>query len=266
MSLFKQIVEPFLSISSLMMALSLAGILLSFRRAWSRTGRSCLIANALIFLVVFCSPLAELLLSQLEAMYPPLLKPELCLGARYILVLSAYGVESSSTPITSNLSEETMFRLVEGIRIYHRVPGSRIVVAGGKLRKNEKSLGELMADFLISQHISPEDIITERFSRDTYQNLENSRQWIGREPFFLVTSAYHLRRAMAVAKKLGMNPIASPAFIETLQLHPPYVSASERVRRLLQALGFPSRGRLTLLERAIHEHVGFLWYRLTQRV
>ena len=108
MSLFKQIVEPFLSISSLMMALSLAGIVFSFRKAWSRTGRSCLIANALIFLVVFCSPLAELLLSQLEAMYPPLLKPELCLGARYILVLSAYGVESSSTPITSNLSEETM--------------------------------------------------------------------------------------------------------------------------------------------------------------
>ena len=85
---------------------------------------------------------------------------------------------------------------------------------------------------------------------------------LGTQPFVLVASACDLPRAMAVAHKLGMHPIAAPACIWTLQHH----AADLSVREALEGLTTPSLQRLPRLQWAFHEYVGYLWYKVLGRV
>jgi uncharacterized SAM-binding protein YcdF (DUF218 family) len=89
---------------------------------------------------------------------------------------------------------------------------------------------------------------------------------VGQKPFILVTSACHLRRAMAIAHKLGMTPVAAPACIWTLQEFPPGKPWSTWAIKVLKSFGYPSVARLGALQLAYHEYVGFIWYRLLGRL
>jgi uncharacterized SAM-binding protein YcdF (DUF218 family) len=198
----------------------------------------------------------------LEQRYEPLLKPETLGPVSWIVVLSAYGVDHPATPITSNLSEETLFRLTEAVRVYKRLPKARIVVSGGVLRPGEKPIAKLMAEFLWSIGIPQQDVLTEAESRDTYQNLLYTQKLVQNDKFFLVSSAYHLRRAMGVSQRLGMKAIPCPAYIQTMQYHASGLSWWEWNSDMLRSISLPSPGRLTLIQRAFHEYTGYAWYKL----
>ena len=86
------------------------------------------------------------------------------------------------------------------------------------------------------------------------------------EPFLLVTSAYHLRRAMGVSKRLSMKAIACPAYIQTPQHHPSGLSWWAWSRDMLLRVSLPAPGRLTLIQRAFHEYAGYRWYEYEGRI
>ncbi|MCI0419547.1 MAG: YdcF family protein, partial [Acidobacteria bacterium] len=226
MILLKHIFETCISPASIVTFFLLVALLLAVRHKNKnrRGAASCLALAASLQLLFLCTPLGEMLIGRLERQYSPLLEPEKFGAVPWIVVLSAYGVEHPATPITNNLSEETLYRLVEAVRLYKRVPKARLIVSGGVVRFGEKPIAELMAEFLLSMGIPAQDILTEGKSKDTYENLVNTQQLVGSDTFFLVTSAYHLRRAMAVAEHLNLKAIACPAYIQTLQHHPPQLS------------------------------------------
>lgn len=265
MRILKYILEFFLSPLGLLTLLLFGGLLLSLRKDHWISAKRWFTAAAILYFLFLCTPVGELAFGSLEQRYPALLNPETA-GARYIVILSAYAERSSNAPITSNLSEETLCRLVEGMRVYRRVPESKIVVSGGVVRRGDPSIAALMADFLVALGIPARDILIEGESQDTFENLRNSSRFVQQNPFYLVTSACHLRRAMAVAKKLKMKAIACPAQILTLQAHPAGRSWQQWAGDMARSISLPSTGRLKLIQLSFHEYVGYLWYRLLGRL
>ena len=101
-----------------------------------------------------------------------------------------------------------------------------------------------MAQFAGAEGVPQEDLLTEEDSQDTYENLLEVQKMLGSKPFVLVTSAYHLPRAMAIARKLHMHAIAAPAQIYTLQHFPAHMSWWAWSERVAQSFLRPSLRRL----------------------
>jgi uncharacterized SAM-binding protein YcdF (DUF218 family) len=266
MDILKLSLEIIFSPLSIMIMLLIAGVILSFSKRHLRLGRRILISGAVIYLIFMFSPIAEFLIRNLEKQYLPMLSPPASPKVDRIVILSAYGDGNPYFPITSNLSEEMLGRLAEGIRIYRQVPGARLIVSGGVINQEDEPLAKLMADFLRQMGVPAEDIALEAKSRNTYENLAEVRKLIGASPFILVTSACDLPRAVGVARKLRMNPLPAPACIWALQHYPTKMSVAQLARDFFLGFAHPSTTRLTRIQRAYHEYLGYVWYWLLNRV
>ena len=90
-------------------------------------------------------------------------------------------------------------------------PGCTAVVSGGQGPGETMTEGEAMSVWLEAKGIAPERIIVEDRATSTWENLENSFALIrgrGGEPdgdCAIVTSEYHLHRALAMAERLGVD-------------------------------------------------------------
>jgi uncharacterized SAM-binding protein YcdF (DUF218 family) len=243
-----------------------AGIVLHFTQKHSRLGHRLLISGAVLYLVFVFTPLSEILILNLERQFPPMLVPPESPKMDRIVVLSGYGEENPAFPVTSNVTEETVYCMAEGVRLYRLLPGAKLIFSGGVMRKGDKSVAGIMADFVQQMGVPRQDIGLEENSMNTYENMVEVKKLVGTSPFIFVTAASHLRRAMGVARKLQMNPFPAPAFIRTSQNYPFGTSAVEYVGTFIRHFRHPSYERLAALQRAYHEYVGYLWYRVRGRV
>ena len=183
-----------------------------------------------------------------------------------IVVLAGYAEEHPGFPITTLVSEQTIYSMSEGLRLYRLLPGAKMIMSGGIVRDGEKPVAAAMSEFLQQMGVPAPDIIVEGRSRNTYENLVEVKKLVGSSPFILVAQACDLRRAMAVAKKLQMQPIAAPARHRALQYHlnkgmPEIIKRYLGIRRVF--IGGQSWKRC---QWAYHEYVGYLWYQLLGRI
>ena len=266
MTILKRSIEICLSPIGIMTLLFLAGLIVTATRRTSRMGRRLIWGGVWLYLIFLFTPLAEVLVSNLERPVPPMLHPDTSAGIRAIVVLSGYGEDYSFLPVTSRLSGETIARMVEGIRLYRELPNVKFVVSGGVVREGDRPVASLMADFAKAMGIPERNVVTEMSSETTYENLAEVKKLIGSEPFILVTSACDLRRATAVARKLGMKPLAAPAAIWAAQQYPAGMSWLDWSRVLIRGVAKPSTSRFGYLQWAYHEYVGYAWYRALGRV
>jgi uncharacterized SAM-binding protein YcdF (DUF218 family) len=251
---------------AIMVAFLAAGIALHFTRRYSRLGQRLLISGAVLYLVFLFSPLSEILILSLERQYLPMLVPPASPKLDRIVVLSGYGEENPAFPVTSNVSEETVCCMVEGIRLYRLLPGAKLIFSGGVLRQGDKSVAGIMADFVHQMGVPLQDIIVEGNSLNTYENMVEVKKLIGSSSFILVTGASHMRRAVGVARKLQMNPCPAPACIRSSQNYPSGTRVVDWVSTIIRHFGHPSYERLSALQRAYHEYLGYFWYRILGRV
>ncbi len=96
--------------------------------------------------------------------------------------------------------------------------------------------------------VRPQDIRLEMESRDTAGQAKIVADLLGRGKFFLVTSAAHMPRAMALFRKRGVEPIPAPPIFGSgtaMGLSPPSF--------------FPGTGALGQVEVAVHEYLGLAW-------
>jgi uncharacterized SAM-binding protein YcdF (DUF218 family) len=157
-------------------------------------------------------------------------------------------------------------RLAEGIRLYRSLPGSHLILCGGILREGDRAVSCIMADFLKEMGVPGEDIRTEERSRNTFENLLELKRTFGSAPFILVTSGYALRRAMAVAKKLGMEPVPAPACMWALQKYPLGKGWAKWSLWVLNGMFSYSPNRWKYLQVSYHEYLGYVWYKLLGRI
>ena len=254
--------SPF-GIATILLAL---GVLLTACRRDARTGRRFLFCGAIIFFVIFFSPLSRFLIWNLERQYPPLLIPPAAPKIDRIVILAGYAESGPLIPVTSNVSEQTLASLSEGLRLYRLLPNSKLVVSGGVVQEGQRPVANAMAEFIEQLGVPREKIIVERNSHNTYENFVEVRKILGSAPFILVASACDMRRAAGVAKRLSMNPIPAPAYIWTLQRLRSNWTLTDWISNYFRENGYVSLKNLPRLQWAYHEYLGYIWYRILGRI
>ena len=99
-------------------------------------------------------------------------------------------------------------------RLYHRGVARRIIVSGGSLlvQKSGPAVNEAaaMRQFLVDLGVPPEAIVSEGNSLNTLENIRNVRAMVGDARVALITSAYHMPRALKIARQGNLNVGAFP--------------------------------------------------------
>jgi uncharacterized SAM-binding protein YcdF (DUF218 family) len=257
MFMLKKIVAYLLSPFPLGLEILILGLFCLWATRKQRLGKLLVTLGTLFLLLVGSPYISAKLLAPLEGRYPALLHPgtvswQQAVGAtapKWIVVLGGGAVSNPRLPAVSQLSPPALGRLIEGIRLSRAIPGSRLLLSGGRVFDPVPE-ADVMARIAVLLGVNPQDITRERTSRDTADQAVLIAHLIGKQKFLLVTSAAHLPRAMALFKKQGLNPIPAPA---DYQIKKPYG----------QGYGpqwvFPEAGALAQTKAAWHEYLGLAW-------
>ncbi len=232
-----------------LLCLVLALVLTLFRRRVAALSIGLL---GVIILIAFSLPyLPDAMLKSLETKYQPL--TQFPSGINTIVVLGAGNGGYPRYPANDKLSAASLARLVEAIRIYKHLGQAKLLLSGGRVFGSPPD-ADAMNNVASLLGISPQDIIIENGSQDTYQEALFLHKLLKNQPFILVTSAYHMPRAMRLFEKQGMHPTAAPT--EFL----------EGKRRYSIKRYFPSAASLLYSDIALHEYFGLWWSQLTGKI
>ncbi len=258
MFIFKKIITCFLTPLTFSLLLSFLGLFFLWFTTKQKAGK-ILVSVGIVVLTLFSySIIADKFLRPLERRYGKFeikrqsTSPETENESdiKFVVVLGGGHVSDSEIPLLSQINNNPLVRLIEGIRIYRKYPGAKLLLSGGGAFDPVYE-AEVMASIAREMGIPERDIILETKSIDTKDEAKFIKPMVGNEPFVLVTSASHMPRSMALFKKLGMDPIPSP------------VGHRVRDRQGLTAFStFPSTDNLKKSDLAIHEYLGLTWAKL----
>lgn len=208
-----------------------------------------LVALALIVAVgASWAPVAERLLAPLEATYRPVFEvvdPGVY-GA--VVVLGAGWEPDADWPASARLNDSAALRLMEGLRLLQALPQAQLVVTGASRRAGEAPVAQGYAAAARAMGVAPERIVVLDTPTDTALEAYAVREALGvDERFLLVTSASHMRRAVAHFERAGLTPSPAPTHF-----------LSGRGRPAQFSYWVPSADNLRKTERAGYEYLG-LW-------
>lgn len=98
-------------------------------------------------------------------------------------------------------------RLRASLRLYQQGFVDYIIVSGGRGDDETVSESSSMKRFLVLNGVHPDVVIEDWHSTDTWENLTNSKAVMDARGFddcVIVSSDYHLPRALAVARQLNL--------------------------------------------------------------
>ncbi len=236
--------------------LALILLLLANLLLWSRWRRLGIwLAGIVTFalLAVAVLPVGEWALAPLNGRFPPIeVRAEAAVDG--IVLLSGAAVDLKiSGKIGHAVPGHAAGRLVEFIRLARAYPRARLLICGGNTGAEGQGEGPLIADYLVSRGFDRSRLMVENASLDTYENAVFGRDLAkpaAAERWLLVTSAWHMPRAMAVFRAQGWPVVAAP---------PPSGANDAVVLRFAPGEGLRTIGV------AMHEYLGLLAYRLKGR-
>jgi uncharacterized SAM-binding protein YcdF (DUF218 family) len=148
-------------------------------------------------------------------------------------------------------------RLFQTLPLYYGGKIKRVIFTGGSgsIEFPEKREGVFVKKYLQSINFPEEALLVESSSRNTRENAVNTRRMLDslniKGRFLLVTSAFHMPRALAVFKKAGFTGI-----------EPFITNKVSGIRRYTpDHLLVPNPGAIVGLQFLIHEWCGFLIYK-----
>ena len=99
-------------------------------------------------------------------------------------------------------------RLTESIQLHKKYPAATIIYSGGSgsLKYPDLTHSYVAKKFFIQQQVNLDKIIFESKSRNTFENIFYSKEISSPQPnenWILVTTAFHMTRALNVAEKLN---------------------------------------------------------------
>ncbi len=203
----------------LCVALMAAGLLLLRSTRWPKAGRRLLITGWVLFFLLSNKQVGQALLRPLESQYAA--QPELPAGSplpaplaacRAIVVLGGGHSDQAGLSALNQLSASSLFRLTEGVRLARSLPDATLIVSGPGAGKNSPTHASVLAAAAVSLGIDPRRIVQIDTARDTDDEVQAVKQLLGSHtPFALVTSAWHMPRAMGLMRRAGMTPLPCPA-------------------------------------------------------
>jgi uncharacterized SAM-binding protein YcdF (DUF218 family) len=239
--------------SALLFVGALIGAVFSARRGGRWLAIGCLLA----LLVVGDGPIGALMIAPLEDRFPP---PAADLPAPTgIIVLGGAIDDDISQARGQTTFDEGAERLTEAAVLARRYPSARIVYTGGSgsLLARPSTEAEDARRLLVAMGVDRQRITLETRSRNTDENARFTAALVHPESgqtWLLVTSAYHMPRAMGLFRKAGFAATAYPV---------DYRTVGGRADWRPQA-NLP-RG-MEIFDLAAHEWVGLIAYRLSGRI
>lgn len=153
--------------------------------------------------------------------------------------------------------DEGAERLTEALRLALKLPNAKVVFTGGVgTLFGGDGAGSAVHTYLIDADISPDRIIIEAKSRNTYENAVFTREIVKPEAgqrWLLITSAYHMPRAVGAFRQAGFDVIPFPVDFRTRDagdLWRPFTRLGSGLERT---------------DLAAKEWIGLIAYRLTGR-
>ena len=184
------------------------GLALVWFSRFQKSGKTLVTLGWFALLLLSLQPVADSLLRPVENKYPTWQGNQ---KVAYIVVLGGGYTWDPDWAPSSNLINNSLPRLNEGIRLWLANPGSKMIFTGAAAKTNPVSTAEAGARVAESLGVPRSSIITLDSPKDTEEEAAAVKQAIGEAPFLLVTSASHLPRAMIFFEKQGLRPLPAPA-------------------------------------------------------
>jgi uncharacterized SAM-binding protein YcdF (DUF218 family) len=127
-----------------------------------------------------------------------------------------------------------------------------VIISGGNPQEHEATEADTYLPYLLRDEVPRADIILENSSLTTYENARNVAAILPDGYYgslILVTSAYHMPRALLNFHRFGMNPL-------------PFVSNTRRARHTV----LPRRENFVNAEIALHELVGIAQFHVYRQI
>ena len=127
-------------------------------------------------------------------------------SADAIIVLGAAAWGERPSPIFRE-------RLNHAAQLYQAGAAQRVIVTGGVGVKSRYSEAEIGRRYLLRLGVADVDILVEDQSADTIENLANVKKIAvaeGLDSFILVSTPFHMKRAMFIAQRVGLQAYSSP--------------------------------------------------------
>lgn len=240
----------------LLLVLAAVALLCGYRRL----GTWLLCSVTAVLVVITVLPVGAWLLIPIENRFPPPALPEQIDG----IVMLGGAVEPHVSAMRGQIAlNEAAERVTALVELARRYPDARIVASGGigRLVESPGHPARALEAFYRRQGLDPARILFEERSRNTVENAVLSKQLVDPAPderWLLVTSAYHMPRAVGVFRKVGWPVIAYPVDYRT--------SGTADFRAALGELAEPDvADRLLAFDQATKAWVGLLAYWLMGR-
>jgi len=244
---FRKTVSQFLVPSGLFIGLLiLLSLRLLFKKQWRSGMITFIIAGSMWLLSI--SPVTDRMLRGLEEGFSIPGHPQ---GDVIILVGGGINEGVADLSGVGAPSEETLSRIITAVRL-QRSLNLPVIVSAGQVFKEQKAVAPIVKRFLVDLGVPEAKIIIEEKSRNTFENAKYSKEIcekMGYQHPILITSAYHMRRALASFEKMRLKVFPYPAGFKTWAN-----------RKYFWADYLP--GEFYAATIAIHEYIGLLFYRL----
>jgi prepilin-type processing-associated H-X9-DG protein len=238
--------------SNVLIAIGILGVVLLSTR-FTRLASWLVVTSLVLLAIVGLSPFGNVLMLPLEQRFPPW-DPGRGAPDGIVVLGGAISPDVSAARDAVAL-DEAAERIIVTAELARRYPNARIVFSGGS---NAMFFdGAVEATFAVRQlealGVSHERLTAEEQSRNTIENAVFSRLLANPKPgerWLLVTSAYHMPRAMAAFRAAGFAVEAYPVDWRTrgpADVYRPFPSLAEGLRRT---------------DTAVREWIGLLAYRL----
>lgn len=218
---------------------------------WSRYGCAVVGLGIVVIWIPATPVVSSSLQASLEHRFPPRSVEEAPSADAAVTLGGAVG--APKPPRVYPDLNGTADRVWHAARLYHAGKVSYIIASGGTLPWKDQQFREAsaMTSLLTSWDVPADSILTESTSANTHQNATNTAAIVEDRKFdrvLLVTSALHMRRALATFQGAGVNAV--PAATD--------YGVVEGETTLLSLI--PSAEALEASTDAIREYVGYIVY------
>jgi uncharacterized SAM-binding protein YcdF (DUF218 family) len=242
--------------------LLLTAVVLRLAKRAPRARRWLVTAAAGWLVLLGNNGVANLLVRPLERQFSPV--PELVAGAslpadlaacRAVVVLGSGHADADGFSANNQLSPPGLARITEGVRLLRALPPDTRLVVSGPGPVGRPSHAEVLARAAIALGVARERITLITTARDTEDEAHEAKKLTGGAPVALVTSAWHMPRAMALFRYAGTSALACPADFTAAPRHD-------------EGLGAFFTWDVAALQRstwAVRERIGWMWVWLRGR-
>ncbi|GJL51368.1 MAG: membrane protein [Nitrospirales bacterium] len=254
MFLMKKIVGQMLLPLPLCLELIGIGLLLLWvtKKRW--LGKVLVSVGFVLLTALSTEAISGRILQTLESQYVPLTSsqiqtlsvPSKSSKSPQIVVLAGGLTGDPTLPLHLQILHASRERLLEGIRLYRLLPGSQLILTGG-IGFQPVPEATVLSRVAQTYGVKKSDIVLEVQSRDTKDHPRFVSALVKDEPFILVTSAYHMPRAMKLFAKYNLFPLPSP------------IGHWKPERTFSIWSWIPGSSGLRLADMAMHEYLGMTW-------